>query len=476
MHRFVLLLAVLAAFARPCRAAEFPEIVFILDSSGSMSESAANQVKIAAAKAVLNQVIPQIPPEVRMGLAAYGHRKQKDCTDVEMLIPPGSGDAKALLDRIASLQPLGLTPISLAITQVADSLKGKTAETTIVLVSDGVETCGGDPCAVVRALKQSGVKFVMHVVGFAVTLKDKDQLECIAREGGGTYFSAQDADSLLAALEAVRKEVAQKVEQAKTTVVQKKTGLGKLQLVLPEPALASLSGFKIVRKDTGAVIKQAELTGADSLHPLPSGIYSLTLSFANSNYQPPTDVAIRDFEINGGETTPLQLGAISFNVADGLPDLNVAAVILTDRRTGQPLLTAEPKGNDYYLYKTKAVPAGEYDVSIHYSRSPQATMLATNVVVADGKETYVTLDTGIVLKQPQSSDVTGWDLLPAGSTTPYLQVRRGSNNNEPLWRRFMVQPGTYDLRVLVQGMTEPLDAAQGIDIKKGETLDFDTGL
>ncbi len=369
-----------------------------------------------------------------------------------------------------------MTPISLAVTQVADALKGKTAETTIVLVSDGVETCGGDPCTVVRALKQSGVKFVMHVVGFAVTLKDKDQLECIAREGGGTYFSAQDADSLLTALEAVRKEVAQKVEQAKTTVVQKKTGLGKLQLVLPESALAGLSGFKIIRKDTGAAIKQAEFTGADSLHPLPSGSYSLTLSFANSNYQPPTDVAIRDFEINGGETTPIQLGAISFNVADGLPDLNVAAVILTDRRTGQPLLTTEPKGNDYYLYKTKAVPAGEYDVSIQYSRGPQATVLATNVVVVDGKETYVTLDTGIVLKQPQSSDVIGWDLLPAGNSTPYLQVRRGSDNNEPLWRRFMVQPGAYDLRVLVQGMTEPLDAAQGIEIKKGETLDFDTGL
>ncbi|MFH0908600.1 MAG: VWA domain-containing protein [bacterium] len=475
MHRF-LFLTVLAAFAIPCQAAEFPEVVFILDSSGSMTETAGNQVKIAAAKAVLNQVIPQIPAEVRMGLAAYGHRKQMDCADVEMLIPPGSQDKKALLDRIASLQPLGMTPISLAVTQVADSLRGKTAETTIILVSDGVETCGGDPCAVVRALKQAGSKFVMHVVGFAVTLKDNDQLECIAREGGGTYFSAQDADSLLAALEAVRKEVAQKVEQARTTVVQKKTGLGKLQLVVPESALTGLSGFKIIRKDTGGVIKEAKFAGADSLHPLPSGSYALTLSFANSNYQPPTDVVIRDFEINGGETAQLQLGAISFNVAEGLPDLNVSAVILTDRRTDQPLLTTEPKGNDYYLYKTKAVPAGEYDVLIQYSRSPQSTVLATNVVVADGKETYVTLDTGIVLKRPQSSDVTGWDLLPAGSQSPYLQVRRGSDNNEPLWRRFMVQPGTYDLRVLVQGMTEPLDAAQGIEIKKGETLDFDTGL
>ena len=476
MRTIAAFLVVLSALSLQTLAADFPEIVFILDSSGSMTESAGGQVKSDAAKSVLNKVIPQIPAEVRMGLAAYGHRKQKDCTDVEILIPPGSQDTKALLDRIASLKPLGMTPISLAITQVADSLKGKTVETTIVLVSDGVETCAGDPCGVVRALKQSGVKFVMHVVGFAVTLKDKDQLECIAREGGGMYFSAQDADSLLAALEAVRKEVTEKVEKAKTTVVQKKSGIGRLQIVLPEPALASLSGFKIIRKDNGSVLKEGAFPSADSIHPLMSGSYSLTLCYANPNYQPPTEVPLQDFEISGGTTLPIRLGAVSFNVADGLPDLNVSAIVLTDHRTGKAALTTENRGNDYYLYKSKAVPAGEYNVSIQYSRSPQSTLLATNVVVTEGKESYITFDTGIVLKEPKDSSVTGWDLLPAGSQTPYLEVRRGSNNNEPLWRRFIVQPGTYDIRVHVKGMTEPLPAGSAVEIKKGETLDFDTGL
>lgn len=58
----------------------------------------------------------------------------------------------AALARIAAMQPQGMTPISAAVTQVADLLKGRAAETTIVLLSDGQETCGGDPCATVQAL------------------------------------------------------------------------------------------------------------------------------------------------------------------------------------------------------------------------------------------------------------------------------------------------------------------------------------
>ena len=166
-------------------AASLPEAVFILDASGSMAEAAGAQTKMAAAQAVLAQVVPAVAPEVKLGLAAYGHRGENDCTDIEVLVPPGTEDRAAVLARIAAMQPKGMTPISAAVTQVADLLKGRAAETTVVLVSDGQETCGGDPCATVKALKAAGVKFVMHVVGFAVTAADQAQLECIAQAGGG---------------------------------------------------------------------------------------------------------------------------------------------------------------------------------------------------------------------------------------------------------------------------------------------------
>jgi hypothetical protein len=175
-----------------------------------------------------------------------------------------------------------MTPISAAVTQVADLLKGRAAETTVVLVSDGQETCGGDPCATVKALKAAGVKFVLHVVGFAVTAADQAQLECIAQAGGGKYFAAADAAGLLAALQTVNAEIAQKVEQAKTQVVSQATGLGKVRIVLPESALPALRGFRIVRKISDKVVKEGAFPAADSTHPLISGDYALTLLFANT--------------------------------------------------------------------------------------------------------------------------------------------------------------------------------------------------
>ena len=86
-------------------AAALPEAMFILDASGSMAEDAGGRTKMAAAQAVLAQVVPAVAPEVKLGLAAYGHRRENDCTDIEILVPPGTDDRAAVLARIAAMQP-----------------------------------------------------------------------------------------------------------------------------------------------------------------------------------------------------------------------------------------------------------------------------------------------------------------------------------------------------------------------------------
>ena len=457
-------------------AAAMPEAMFILDASGSMLGAAGSQTKIDAAKSVLAQVVPAVAPEVKIGLAAYGHRRPDDCADIEILVPPGTEDRAAVLARIAAMQPQGMTPISAAVTQVADLLKGRDAETTIVLVSDGQETCGGDPCATVRTLKAAGVKFVMHVVGFDVTDEDQTQLACIAEAGGGKYFGAADAAGLLAALQAVRAEIAQKVEQAKTQVVQQATGLGKLRIVLPESALSSLSGFRIVRKISDKTVKEGALPAADSTHPLMSGDYSLTLLFANPNYQPPTEMPLGDFAVAKGETTEFALGAIAFNVAEELKEAPVEAIVVTDSASGRETLRILPHGNDYYLFKPKALLPGAYDVAFLYRRCETPSKIAAGLAVAAGKETVLTLDSGLVVSRPNETRVRGWDLVPAGGGAPTLSIRRGFDNEEPLWRPFPVPPGTYDLILKVNDMDEDLPAGEGLAIQAGQTVQFDTGL
>lgn len=450
--------------------------MFVVDSSGSMRAPLQGRAKLDIAKEVLCDVALKLPPEVRAGLAAYGHRNPRDCQDVEILIPPGSDDRLKLTECVNALAPVGMTPITLALTKTAESLQARNCETTIILLTDGLETCGGNPLELVRKLKQANLRFVLHVVGYDINDNEKQTLLDLAKAGAGRYFSATDTASLLAALESVRKEIEEKVEKAKTEKVQRKSGLGKLRLVMPADSVKSLAGIQIRRKGEEKPVKKTEISGAESIHPLMAGEYELWLDFANPNYEAPASIRLDRFAVNGGVTTEIKLGAIAFNMAEGLVDNNISFLQIIQPSTGAALIKTEKHGNDYYLFKPKPVPAGTYDLAVGYYRSPNPMLLATNITVAAGKQATVTLDTGFVLKKPSSTSVTGWDLKRAGSEENFLEVRRGHDNQEPLWRRFMVPPGVYNLQVHVKGMEGPLPAGEKIEIRKGQTLEFDSGI
>lgn len=476
LHFVLLLLPTLMASVSA--GAAFPEVMFILDGSGSMEQAdTGGMMKIDAAKQVLNKVVPQLPPEVRVGFAAYGHRQPKDCSDVEVIIPPGSEDRTALLAEANAIQPRGMTPISLAVTQVANTLQHRKAETTIILISDGQETCGGDPCQVVATLKQSGIKFVLHVVGFDVGAGEKEQLECMARAGGGQYFAAGDATALLAALEKVAGDIAEKVEQAKTKTVRRGTSLGKLRITMPENALKSLAGFKIIRSSDGKVLKEGELGGADTTHPLLKGEYELFLKYANPNYKDPDVIPVGAIEIKGGETAIMAFGAIAYNIAEGLTGSQIEGVVIMDSATQTPLLTSQYHGNGYYQFKPKPMLPGMYDVTLQYARSEaNPVVVARDLDVTAGKEAYITLDSGFQLEEPSGSSITAWDLIPTGRDKPLIAVTRRWDNSFPLYRTYIVPPGTYDLMVTIKGMNEPLPVGEGLEIRQGETLRFNSGL
>ncbi|MCF8103557.1 MAG: VWA domain-containing protein [Desulfarculaceae bacterium] len=479
MHKtaiFAALLALLCLLAVPLAALAasqpaYPEVVFILDASGSMWGKAGGQTKIEAAKEVMAKAVPALPAEVRLGLVAYGHRKKGDCADVEVLVAPGSGDRAGLLKKVAALSPKGKTPIADSIKQTAELLKSKENETTIVLVSDGIETCEADPCGVVKALKQSGIKFVLQVVGFDVDAGGKAQLECLASAGGGKYFSAGDAAGLMAALEAVKKEVTVKVEAAKTVKTKAKSRLGKLKITVPAEAVKSLAGLKIIRVKDNKLLKNTKSVAGE--HPLLAGKYQVVLAFANPNYRKPDDAVVGVYEVKGGEVTEVALGAVAINIAKELTKA-VSGVSLVDQKTGKPFVTHDSKNNNYYLFKTRPVPPGDWTLKFQYSNSPAPTVVAKGLKVAAGQTAPATLDSGVALKK--APGVTGWNLNPAGQDKPLLQVRRRWDNDFPLWKAFAVPPGSYDLYILQKGMTEPLPVGEGLQIKAGKTVLFDAGL
>ncbi len=171
-------------------------LVFILDGSGSMWGRIKERPKIVIAKKVLADLIAEMGEETNLGLVAYGHRREADCRDVEVLVPLGRPDRDLVLKRLNSLSPKGKSPIGRAIRQTVDMVSEMKGPVTLILVSDGKETCGGDPCRLVKNLRETTLDFRMHVIGFAVTPEETEELECIARAGEGKYYSAQTAREL----------------------------------------------------------------------------------------------------------------------------------------------------------------------------------------------------------------------------------------------------------------------------------------
>ncbi|MCD4750175.1 MAG: VWA domain-containing protein [Thermoanaerobaculales bacterium] len=207
----VTVLMTVVAFATPaiCRAADAPEAsaMLILDGSGSMWGQIEGVTKIEIAKQTLTTIIKDLPDSTRVGLILYGHRKKGDCDDVETAVAMGPIDKNALVARISAVNPKGKTPITRSIKRAVEEIRLEEAASTIVLVSDGEETCDPDPCEAARLLKESGVDFVIHVVGFDVTDEQSAQLKCIAEATGGRYYSAGSAeDFAFAAREATRVE------------------------------------------------------------------------------------------------------------------------------------------------------------------------------------------------------------------------------------------------------------------------------
>jgi len=232
-------------------AAAEPALVYILDGSGSMWGRIDGNPKITVAKTVMSELVTGLPDGFRAGLIVYGHRRKGDCSDIEELVPLGSMDRTAALQAIRNISPKGKTPISDSIRKAADSLKGTEDDATIVLVSDGIETCGNDPCAVVRSLKESGAKFILHVVGFGIKKNDKEQLACIAEAGGGRFFQSSSAQELLSALSDVQQSVVENRPVEATSEPDKKPE--------PEPAVVKQevsgksSSIKIKAQGPGSI-------------------------------------------------------------------------------------------------------------------------------------------------------------------------------------------------------------------------------
>lgn len=186
-----------------------PEVAVIMDASSSMLiEDVDGGSRLDAAKQAGVAFVEALPDDSRVGMLAYGSveddspdNREAGCADIRTLAPVDVLDAGLLVDEIDALDARGYTPIGDALYAAADEFTGE-GERTIVLVSDGEDTCAPPPpCEVAGELAEQGVDVTIHTVGFLVGDEAREQLECIAAAAGGEYRDAADADELAASME-----------------------------------------------------------------------------------------------------------------------------------------------------------------------------------------------------------------------------------------------------------------------------------
>ena len=162
--------------------------------------------KFAAAKRALKQVADALPAGTDVGLRVYGSeiaepkaQNPKACQDTELVMPIGPLNRTKMYRAVDSFQAVGETPIAYSLGKAVDDL-GDSGRRVLVLISDGEESCAGDPCPVARKLADKGVDLQFNAVGLDVSSKARKQLKCIAEAGNGSYYDADESDDLSEAL------------------------------------------------------------------------------------------------------------------------------------------------------------------------------------------------------------------------------------------------------------------------------------
>lgn len=173
-------------------------VMLILDVSGSMDKpvsSKSQTKKIDDAKNVVTKIVNDSRSNsFDIGFTALGHKNATCSNNVEVF--SGIKNNKDIIPMLSKLKPKGETPLAEAIQKVGTNLKGQRGNSTIVLVSDGEESCKGNPCDVVKSLKQSGINFIFNAVAYGTNLQTNEQLKCLTDEGKGKLYTPNNVENL----------------------------------------------------------------------------------------------------------------------------------------------------------------------------------------------------------------------------------------------------------------------------------------
>ena len=437
--------------------------ILVLDASGSMWGQIKGVSKIEIARDVITDLLKEIPDDQELGLSAYGHNRKGDCSDIETLVAPALGTKDAIINAISAIKPKGKTPLSEAVIRAAETLKYTEDKATVILISDGKETCKFDPCEVGKQLEESGVDFTAHVVGFNVASPvDRAQLQCLAENTGGKFFAASNADELSKAL----KEVS-----APPAPTPKKVIFRAIETETESPIEHDLV-WTLTNTDTGEVVVEPEGMPLIETSLLP-GNYKASVMRITDGATGELDVGIfKNTNTQYNVELPPYLPAATLKAADQAPMGSTVAVDWTGPNDENDYITvaeigSKPTSYIRYAYTQSGTPVellmpaapGNYELryvlneggKVLATRPITTTPVTANLDAADtanaGDELLVTWD-----GPDYNNDYISVAKIDANGNRyeKYTYTASGS----PLQLKMPVEPGQYELRyVMAQDST-----------------------
>ncbi|MEX2597403.1 MAG: VWA domain-containing protein [Salibacteraceae bacterium] len=171
-------------------------ILFIFDASNSMNGVWDKKPKIEIASALFNSALDSLQKidDLQLALRVYGHQKSylkgQDCDDTKLLVPFGYNSVPKMKTEIRNLKPKGTTPIAATLEKAANDFPRcprSECRNIIILITDGIEECNGDPCAVSMALRKRGIVLKPFIIGVGLDIEFRQAFECV-----GSFYDASD--------------------------------------------------------------------------------------------------------------------------------------------------------------------------------------------------------------------------------------------------------------------------------------------
>ncbi|HHI88539.1 MAG TPA: VWA domain-containing protein [Hellea balneolensis] len=428
--------------------------IIVFDASGSMWGQIDGKPKISIAREVFDGVLAGWNKEQPLGLIAYGHRRKGDCSDIEEILPPGKVDPQRFKKTLAAINPKGKTPISKAVRMAAEKLKYEENKATVILITDGLETCNADPCATAAELEKLGVDFTTHVIGFDVKKEESEKLRCIAENTGGQYFTAATAAELTGAMNKVAKVAAQPYNL-----------ILHAREVKDGPELKDGISWTIWAIEDGKVADKLTTFsyGAPGRFSLAPGDWRIRGEKGNA-------VAYKDVTIKKDEPleVTLLLGSGKLKVRGRLSD------------------KAEGDIGDWWIYPIRDGKVAKKSLSFSFS-SPETFTLPAGRYRVWGKEGDATASKEVEVKAGETTDVTV--VFDAGRLTVRGRLGRDGKKDIGDWWIYPIHDGkvankslsfsfsspkTFTLnagRYRVWGKEGDATASKDVEVKAGKTTD-----